>query len=127
MRNLLALVGLVVVLVGGLGWYLQWYKFGTAPTGDGHTKVTFDVDGNEIKKDVKKGEDAIKGFLNQNGKSVPGTPTSRPLDPPSGGWSVPELPQLPTPPAGGSLDLNPDGTLKIRVDLPPPPVFNGKQ
>jgi hypothetical protein len=128
MKNLLALVGAVVVLVGGLGWYLGWYKLGTTAGTDGHTKVTVDVDGNEVRKDLKKGEDAIKGILNRNGKDVPGTPTSRPLDPPSGGFAVPELPKLPTPPASSApVELAPDGSLKIKIDLPPPPVFSGNK
>jgi hypothetical protein len=127
MKNLLALVGAVVVLVGGLGWYLGWYKIGTQAGKDGHTNVTVDVDGNEIRKDLKKGRDTVEGFFDHNSKSVPGTPTSLQPTPPPGGWTLPELPKLPTPPSGADIQRNPDGSLKLDVTIPPPPVFPGNQ
>jgi hypothetical protein len=123
MKNLLALVGAVVVLVGGLGWYLGWYKFGTATDGKGHVKTDLDWNVDKVKTDLKKGEQTIESFIDHNGKKVEGTPTSRPLETPPGGWTLPVLPQLPTPPAAAPIERNADGSLKISVDIPPPPVF----
>ena len=78
MKNILALVGLAVVLFGGLGWYLGWYKIGTEPAADGHRKINVDVDVNKIRADEKKVEQVITPGNNgtsQNQKPVEATPT----------------------------------------------------
>ena len=35
MRNLLALVGFIVVMFAGLGWYFNWYSFNIKASTDG--------------------------------------------------------------------------------------------
>lgn len=50
MRNLLALVGLVVVVAAGVGYYKGWYTVTTTP--DGNT--TLKIDKNAAKKDVEE-------------------------------------------------------------------------
>lgn len=56
MRNTLAFLALVLLLFGGLGWYLDWYRIrrgaGTEP---GHTTVSIEIDKNKIAEDVQKG------------------------------------------------------------------------
>jgi hypothetical protein len=42
MRNLLALMMAVLLIVGAVGWYLDWFKVNTAPAGDGHTAIHID-------------------------------------------------------------------------------------
>lgn len=126
MKNLLALVGLVVVVVAGAGWYLDWYKLGTEPTGSGHTKTEIDWNTDKIKEDGKKVREALSDILDHNGKKVEAQPTSRPLDPPPGGWTLPQLPSLPPTPSAAPVEFNSDGSLKITV-LPPPPIFPGNK
>lgn len=59
MRNLLALVGLVVVVFGVLGWYKGWYSVssdkGTLQVEVNKAKVISDS-----KKIVEKGEEILK-------------------------------------------------------------------
>ena len=113
MKNLLALVGLVVVLVAGLGWYLGWYKLSSE---GGHVKV--DVDTKEIRDDLKKGRDAVGKILDDNGKPVEASPTGRIIDV--------KLPPLePPPPTTAPLQFNTDGSVKspVTISIPPPPAF----
>jgi hypothetical protein len=129
MRNILALVGLAVVLVVGLGWYLGWYHVKTEPAGPGHTHVTVDVDRDKIIKDEKAAVKKVEEILHPKGiapkpKEVGGTQTG--FAPNSeGGVELPSLPPLPkvTLPPPPSYDpaapINPDGTPKLV--LPPRP------
>jgi hypothetical protein len=124
MRNLLALVGAVVVLVGGLGWYLGWYKLGVEPGTPGHPKFNVEVETDKIKDDLKKGQESVGGFLHNDPKSVEGIPTGveKKAD---GTWNVPSsLKDLPAPPSAARVELNPDGTPKLSIP-PPPPSFPG--
>lgn len=109
MKNTLALIGLVVVLVVGLGWYLEWYKIGTGPSSDGHR--TFNVDVN-TKKPIEDGQNLqkkISGAINHDDSKGSNT----------------IVPSLPTPekkvegqPASGSggFKFNDDGSITI---IPP--------
>ncbi|MSQ94171.1 MAG: hypothetical protein EXR98_06395 [Gemmataceae bacterium] len=124
MRNLLALIGLVVVLVGGVGWYLGWYSFGTEPG-----KVEVDFNTKKIAEDVRKGGQKVGEFLHgdQQEKKVEGKVTSNQKDSGDGWKIVPGLlPKINVPeaPTGrGAAEFNPDGTPKVNV--PPPPSFPG--
>jgi hypothetical protein len=76
MRNLLAFVAALVLTLVGLGWYLDWFKFATAPGSDGHRTVTIDVNTNKISHDVHKAEDEVQHKLaSQNQAPPPPTPT----------------------------------------------------
>lgn len=55
MRSLFSLVGFVVVVFLGAGWYFNWYKLDWSTGVDGKTKVQFDVDTNKVTDDLKKG------------------------------------------------------------------------
>jgi hypothetical protein len=122
MKNLLALVGAVVVLVVGLGWYLQWFKFGSESGTPGHPKFNVEVEADKIKADLKKGKATVGEFIkeHENGKGVPGQPTSLPLNP-DGTFTVPQLPPLPPLPAPPT-PLAP-GTVPSNIVIPPPPPF----
>jgi hypothetical protein len=52
MRNLLALVGLIVVGFAGLGWYFNWYSLQVKTGTDGKVNVSGDVDLKKIKTDA---------------------------------------------------------------------------
>lgn len=124
MKNLLALVGTVVVIVAGAGWYLGWYKFSTE---SGHMKV--DLDLKKAAEDVKKGGNAVENLIEKGTeKKVDGLPTSLPFEG-KGSLQLPSLPSLPSVPAPAPLEFNPDGSLKttIKIDLPPPPTFQGNK
>ena len=78
MKNLLALVGLVVVGVGGLGWYLGWYQIGTAPAPSGQRHFNVDVNTAKITQDLQKGEKKIEALIHPDDKGsnvTPPTPT----------------------------------------------------
>ncbi len=93
MRNLLALLAAVVLIVAGLGWYLGWYHVQTTPTADGHREIKVDVDTKKITADVKKGvqegTQKVEEFVNKNGGGAPptGAPprvvTPSPVSPPT--------------------------------------------
>ena len=57
MKNLLALVGAVVIGFGVAGWYLGWYKLGFTKTTDGNLQVETNVN---TKKVVDDSGDALK-------------------------------------------------------------------
>ena len=116
MKNLLALIGLVVVLVLGLGWYLGWYKLTTET---GHVKVDFDT--KEIRDDLKKGREVINNIIDKN---VEGKTTSRSIDP-NVSITLPSLPALPDVPKGVKLEFNKDGSL-IPAAIERPKEFQGK-
>jgi hypothetical protein len=62
-RNLLSLVGLVVVGFLGLGWYLGWYQFAIAKGTNGNTQISFDVNTNKIKDDASAGASRVGEFV----------------------------------------------------------------
>ena len=68
MRNLLALVAFVVLVVAGIGWYRGWYHVEKTSAQDGHHSYKVDVNTNKVKDDVRNGEDkihkAIEGISN---------------------------------------------------------------
>lgn len=53
MRNLLALIGTVVVLFVGLGWYFKWYSFMLTPGNNGKQHISVEVDTKKIAEDTK--------------------------------------------------------------------------
>jgi hypothetical protein len=55
MRNLLALLATLALTFGGLGWYLDWYKIQSTPTGPGRTGIQIDFDKKKIGEDVSRG------------------------------------------------------------------------
>jgi hypothetical protein len=65
MKNFLALIGLVVILAAGIGWYCGWYQIGSAPAPDGHRRFNVDVNTDEIRNDVKKGIENVEDLINK--------------------------------------------------------------
>jgi hypothetical protein len=68
MRNLLALLAAVLLLVAGLGWYLDWFKVKAQPAEAGHHNVSIDIDKKKISQDIQKGEERLHQML-ENGKA----------------------------------------------------------
>lgn len=63
MRNLLALIGLVVVVFLGLGWYLGWYQLHWSTNSDGKTDVNLSLNNGKIVGDLKTAKDKASQFL----------------------------------------------------------------
>jgi hypothetical protein len=94
MRNLLALVGLLVVIFAVAGWFLGWYQFET----DGHHDVKIEINGPKIEKDVHQGaqklEKAVENKVNNGSPNTPALPPGyTPGTPPPGGGLPPIYPQ----------------------------------
>ena len=56
MKNFLAFVGLLVVLLIGMGIWQGWFKFSV----DDNKKVNIEADGKKITEDIKVGVDKAK-------------------------------------------------------------------
>lgn len=70
MRNLLSLVGLVVVVFLGLGWYLGWYTFKVAPGSDGGYQFQGDVKAKKIGEDVNQAREKVGKILTSDPKAA---------------------------------------------------------
>jgi hypothetical protein len=69
MRKLLGFVLLLVLIVGGVGWYLGWFRFSTSSNADtGNRDVHLNIDTNKIKKDAQNAKEKITG---SNDKTKP--------------------------------------------------------
>jgi hypothetical protein len=87
-KNLLALVGLVVVAFAVAGWYLGWYKVGEQADADGHPQLRIQVNSGKVVTDLKKAEHEVIDDLNKTKTAV--TPAPAQSAPP---------PPMPPPPA----------------------------
>src|SRR5688572_5278520 len=85
MRNMLALVGALVIGFGGIGWYLGWYKLSVAKGTDGTLQVTTNVDTNRVVKDTGAGARHVGELIGtqldaakKDAANTPATPASTP-------------------------------------------------
>jgi len=115
-KNLLALIGLVVVVFVGVGWYLGWYKIGEQTDAQGHPQLKIQVDSSQVAKDLKKAEQEVIESLDktkaamtpapgQPPVSTPGQPNAQPAPVESQVHQQAPLPPpapLPSQPQGGS-------------------------
>jgi len=107
MKNLLALLGLLVVAFAGLGWYFGWYDFTVKRGSDGKMNVSGAVDVNKIRDDAGNFGDKVGNAL-RNANQPPPHPA---------GLMGPPMPpdNFPTVPTGkGGL------TIPIEIKLPSP-------
>jgi hypothetical protein len=111
MRNLLALVGLAIVLFAGVGWYCGWYTFQSTPTVTGEREFRVRVNTKEIASEVKQGAEKIEKAFGQ-GEQRPAAPTQE-VRPAQG--------QPTSAPATG-LIINPDGSLSFKGNFTLPPL-----
>lgn len=94
MRNLLALVGLVVVAFAGVGWYRQWYTLGVQAGTDGTQRITVDVKTKHMGQDLGAAKERVGKFL---------------ADPPAPAAADPGRPEFVGPPAPSWLKTSPTG------------------
>jgi cytoskeletal protein RodZ len=91
-RNLLALVGLAVVLFLGVGWYANWYTARVQTGTDGKLNVSVDVDQKKVGQDVGSATEKLGKFVSSATKAEPapagpelvGPPAPSGLKPPAG-------------------------------------------
>jgi hypothetical protein len=68
MRNMLAFLAMVVLTLGVVGWYLDWYRFHSTPADAGHKSVTVDINTKKISEDLLKAEQKIQQRLAEKAK-----------------------------------------------------------
>lgn len=76
MRNLLALVGLVVVVFAVVGWYRGWYNVHASTPGSGHGSYHIDLNTPKISDDLSKGREKLRDILTKDNNAPPATPVS---------------------------------------------------
>jgi hypothetical protein len=76
MRNMLAFMALMVLVVGGAGWYLDWFKVRSQPAqAPGQRSLSIDINTNKIGTDLHKGEQKLQEILDNKDK-----PSTTPAD-----------------------------------------------
>jgi len=82
MRNLLALIGAVVVGFAVIGWYCGWYRLGISKTTDGNLQVETNVNTKKVVDDsgafFKKAGEAVGSHLERASQDGQPTPVSTP-------------------------------------------------
>jgi hypothetical protein len=84
MRNLLALVGLLVVVFLGVGYSRGWYNFSFTKDQNGQVKVDGTIDSGKVKSDsgqgLKKAGETIESFWNRNNSGSAAPPATLPVE-----------------------------------------------
>ncbi len=114
MRNLFALIGVLVVGLGAGGWYLGWYKMNVSKNPEGNLQIQTDVDTKKLSGDSseffqKVGQIVSDKVQQETSKSGTTPPTTTPANTPGS-----------TPPANNPL---PGST---PAAPPPPPTPPGE-
>ena len=63
MRNILALVGAIVVAFAVVGWYRGWYAVQSETDKGGHESVNIEINRDRISQDLHKGGERIHQAL----------------------------------------------------------------
>jgi hypothetical protein len=56
---MLAFLAALVITIGGVGWYLDWFEIHSGQSSNGHHSFELDVDTSKIKDDIHKGEEKL--------------------------------------------------------------------
>jgi hypothetical protein len=59
MRNTLAFVAALALVVAGLGWYLGWYHVQTSPGRAGHQTINIDINAGKAARDIHHAEEQV--------------------------------------------------------------------
>lgn len=78
MRNILALIGFLVVGFAVAGYFFGWYQLTSEPSPDGHRKFNVDVNTKKIGEDEQK----VSDFISNQTKGTPSTPAPAPSNNP---------------------------------------------
>jgi hypothetical protein len=101
MRNLLALLGAVVVTFAVVGWFRGWYHVKTSKGADGNPQVNIDINSPKIQEDLSQSRQRLWGTVTPAPQetphdpqhsgtgfaTTPGRPAAAPPRPAGGGWS----------------------------------------
>lgn len=88
MRNLLALVGLVVVGFAAVGWYCGWYKLSVNKAADGNVQIQTEVDTKKVADDSAAFFQKMGQVIGENGQKD-GQPGSPPVNTPGPSTAAP--------------------------------------
>lgn len=93
MRNLLALLAFLVILIAGIGWYQNWYTIHFTSPEAGRQTISVDINTAKVKTDIEKGsEHLFNRGGNADAPTTPaqaGTPAPAPGTPSGVGQSPP--------------------------------------
>jgi hypothetical protein len=121
MRNLFALIGLLVVGIAATGWYLGWYKVNFTKNPEGNLQIQTDVDTKKVSGDsaefFQKVGQIVNEKVQQAGQSGTATPAAAPANTPG------TIPSTSNPLQGGWLTIPPNTT---PAAPPPPPSPPGR-
>jgi hypothetical protein len=92
-KNLLALLGALVVAFAGVGWYLDWYKIQSSTDSAGHREVNIDLNTKKINADISKGAEKVEKVIEHKQS----TGTDNPTPPPPNPQDVTVRPNTPQP------------------------------
>ena len=79
MKNLLALLGALVVTFAAAGWYLGWYQVQSTTDANGHREVNIDLNTKKINQDINKGVEKIEKVIEHKQTTGTDAPTAPPL------------------------------------------------
>jgi hypothetical protein len=68
MRNLLAFMMALLLVLGAVGWYLDWFKVHSTPAPDGHTNVFIDWNSLKFHQDLSKGTAKLAEMADKKAK-----------------------------------------------------------
>jgi hypothetical protein len=109
MRNMFALIGVLVVGFGGAGWYLGWYKVNVTKNADGNLQIQTNVDTKKVSGDSSEFFQKVSQMVNdkvQQASQNAAAPSS-------------PLANAPGPLANGTLTL----PISPAPAAPPPPAL----
>lgn len=69
MRNMLAFSAALVIALGALGFYLDWFNIHRTPGPQGNTSFRLDVNTNKIIEDTRKAEEKLQKSLTEKTKN----------------------------------------------------------
>jgi hypothetical protein len=113
MRNIFALIGLLVVGLCGVGWYMGWYKVNFTKNTDGSLQIKTDVDTQKMTGDssafFQKVGQIVNEKIEQNGQNGTQPPATTPANTPGNT----------TPPTGNPSQSNGQGQPSISTPTIP--------
>jgi tRNA A37 N6-isopentenylltransferase MiaA len=78
MRNILALLAALVIMIGGTGWYLGWFSVQSTAGAAGKRQVNIEVDSRKISEDLQKGTEKIQQVIDQSRAADSTNPSDKP-------------------------------------------------
>jgi tRNA A37 N6-isopentenylltransferase MiaA len=78
MRNILALLATLVIMIGGTGWYLGWFSVQSTAGAAGKRQVNIEVDSRKISEDLQKGTEKIQQVIDQSRAADSTNPSDKP-------------------------------------------------